>query len=643
MTRSWRLVNGLRFIILTAVLFVSFNSHSVNLDEEGKPLVYLRGSFGSEQWTPQEDYRFEREGDLYTLEINERNPLPAGCHFKIGDSDWDIVDLGAPRKDMWVDKTSDVTFTRRGENFNTNGIIKGKISFTWNQKEALIVSFIVEESIPGLDYYLSGTLPVLYINVYTDSSHSQLESEIISYNLSHKNYFEEAEYWLDLNGCKWMEDEGAKSIGSESDPLPLQIKGRGNWTFIGFSKKPFKIKLDKKQNLLGLSPYGSKHYVLLAHADDNKGYLRNFTGFKLGERIGLPWTPKQQPVEVVINGDYRGLYFLTESIRVEKGRIEISELDDNETDSSLISGGYLVELDNYDEENQIRLYEKSFVDSHFLDRLRITWDTPEIYSRIQERFITDQFNAINEAIGSNSDNTWSYLDMDDVARYYIVEEIISHVEAFHGSTYMFRDRGEGEKWHFSPLWDCGNAFNGNTDKFFYDCDPFGNTWIPSMRANTSFNQKVEDTWLWFMSEKFDGIFEDIDLYSSHIEEGAKSDRKRWVNEPHPDGGQNVADNSDMNNRKNEVKKHIKEKISWLKSRFGNYVGDNFPEPERDKTPAALLPDYAQDALVTLLPNSFDENVEDVEFYTLQGIRINNPEKGGIYIMRKGGKTIKIKL
>lgn len=298
---------------------------------------------------------------------------------------------------------------------------------------------------------ISGTLPVLYINVYTDEAHSAFNNEVISKDLDHKNYFSFAEYWLDLNGCDWMAAEGAKSIGSQEEPLPLEIKARGNWTRRGFAKKPFKLKLGKKQSMLGLTK--SKHFAILAHADDQRGYLKNYVGFNLGQRIGLPWTPSQQPVEVVINGDYRGLYFLTESIRIEEDRVNITELDDNVSDPSLISGGYLVELDNYDEDNQIRLDEKTCVEGYKLDKLRITFDTPEEYSELQKRFVTDQFTAMNDAVGENSDDLWSYLDLDDAARYYLVEEIVSHTESYHGSTYLFRDSGEGEKWHFSPLWD----------------------------------------------------------------------------------------------------------------------------------------------------------------------------------------------
>lgn len=237
------------------------------------------------------------------------------------------------------------------------------------------------------EYYinlgLSGTLPVLHINVIDEDGN--YDNDIIAYDLSHKEYFS-GNYWLDLNGCNYLGN--AKSIGSESEPLPLEIKARGNWTMRGFSKKPFKLKLGKKQELLGLS--NSKHFALLANADDNFGFLRNYTAFNLGKRIGLPWTPSSQPVEVIINGDYRGLYFLTESIRVENGRLNLCELEDEETDTSLISGGYVVELDNYnkDENSQIRIPEKGIHHSK-TNVLRVTFDTPEVYSDIQYRFIYD--------------------------------------------------------------------------------------------------------------------------------------------------------------------------------------------------------------------------------------------------------------
>lgn len=600
--------------------------------------MYLRGEMTG-NWSCQDNYRFVRQGNTYTLHLDNLDGK-----FKISGSEWQC-NYGAPVGGQ-TDVSDAVTFEGEANGANLTAVALTDVTIRFELGKDFVAPNYIFISANGHEApakpelpLLSGTLPVLYINVY-NADHTAFDNEVIDRNLSHKDYFA-GEYWLDLNGCRWLEYLGAVSVGSEDEPLPLEIKARGNYTRTAFAKKPFKLKLGAKQALLGLSK--SKHFALLAHADDNCGYLRNFTGFSLGKRIGLPWTPAQQPVEVVINGDYRGLYFLTESIRIESGRVDITELDDNVTDGTLVSGGYLVELDNYDEDNQIRLDEKSCVSGQSLDRLRVTWDTPEVYSDLQRRFITDQFTAMNDMVGANSDGLWSYLDLDDAVRYYLVEEMLSHVEAYHGSTYLFRDFGEGQKWHFSPLWDCGNAFNGSTTQFFYDCDPFGNTWIPSIRENAAFNEKLRQTWGWFMNSRYPGLIEEIDEYVAHIAEAAKADRRRWADAPRPDSGvsQEVADNSNMTERRNKVVQHLADKIQWLKGQFGDYALMSSDEPERDATPAAELPEYARPELSTVINPAVDAEAP-AEYYNLQGMRVSHPVRGQIYIVIQGERACKIR-
>lgn len=606
-------------------------------DGDGYLEMYLRGDM-TDSWSCRDAYRFSRQGDTYTLHLDRLDG-----EFKISGTDWNfnygaMADgVGAVTGSVAIDGYSN------GANFRAGNLTDVTIHFElgteFKSPNCIYISVGGREpDIPPVSG-LSGTLPVIYINVY-NADRSGYDNEIIDRNLAHKNYFA-GEYWLDTNGCSWLEELGAETVGSAQEPLPLEIKARGNYTRTAFAKKPFKLKLGAKQTLLGLSK--SKHFALLAHADDNFGYLRNFTGFSLGRRIGLPWTPWQQPVEVVINGDYRGLYFLTESIRIEGDRVNITELDDNVSDGALVSGGYLVELDNYDEDNQISLDEKSCVEGQTLDRLRVTWDTPEEYSSLQKRFITEQFTAINDLVGANSDQLWSYLDLDDAVRYYLVEELISHTEAYHGSTYMFRDFGEGQKWHFSPLWDCGNAFNGDIHDFFYNCDPFGNTWIPSMRSNATFNQKLSATWAWFMNNGYNGIIEEIDEYVAHISEAAKADRRRWAGarRPDADGAVDVVDNSDMAARRNSVVNHLNGKIEWLKDCFGDYTQMPSSEPERDNTAAAPLPDYAKPA-VGALGDIVTYKDARPEYYNLQGMRVDSPVHGRIYIVVQGAQAYKIK-
>lgn len=594
-------------------------------DADDMPIFYLRGEMEGSNWEPQEKYRFERNENDYTLSVSGLTG-----EFKISNDDWSL-NFGSEGSKYTVSKSCTVNGIFGGSNFvwGTNGDVV--IKFTYTDKENAEISFTVDNStvtVAGL----SGTLPVLYINVFDENGN--YDNEVISKDLDHKNYFS-GEYWLDLNACDWMAADGAASIGSSEEPLPLEIKARGNYTRTAFSKKPFKLKLGSKQKMLGLTK--SKHFAILAHADDIKGYMRNFTGFSLGERIGLPWTPSQQPVEVVINGDYRGLYFLTESIRVDSDRVDIEELDDEVSDAALISGGYIVELDNYEEENQIRMEEKGQAPG-YKDVLRITYDTPEVYSELQERFVREQFEAMNNAIGDNSDELWAYMDMDDAARYYIVEEIISHIEAYHGSTYLFRDRGEGQKWHFSPLWDCGNAFNGPTDGFFFDNAPYGCTWIASMLMNEKFRAKVKETWKWFMSNEFDGIYDDLATYAGRLEAAAKADFERWDGKPVPSDGQSVCDNRDMESRLRDVKNHLASKINWLKGVYGDFSEGTFAEPERDTTPAAALPAYAVSGVEGV---EATKNTGEIRFFNLQGIELANPEKGGVYIRLQGDKAEKI--
>lgn len=597
------------------------------------PSLYIRGECTG--WGVRNEYKFSRENNVYSIHLDHLDGM-----FKISDADWGIEYGASGEQEIEITEPCYLAGVKKGPNYIAHNLENVDISFVYSSQDPrhTTFSFTINGVAPTRPIDpdpvgMSGTLPVLYINVYDEAGN--LNNEIISKDLAHKNYFT-GEYWLDVNGCEWLEALGAASVGSKEEPLPLEIKARGNWTRKGFSKKPFKLKLGKKQSLLGLSK--SKHFAILAHADDTYGYMRNFTGFNLGRRIGLPWTPWQQPVEVVINGDYRGLYFLTESIRVEPDRVNIQELDDNVTDTSLISGGYLIELDNYDEENQIRMEEKGQAPG-FKDVLRITFDTPELYSDIQRQFITEQFTAMNNAIGANSNDLWKYMDLDDAARYYIVEEIISHTEAYHGSTYMFRDRGENQKWHFSPLWDCGNAFNGSTDNYFSEGAPFGNTWIASMRMNQKFMDKVKETWKWFMSNKYNGIEDELTEYCNHLKAAAQADYNRWHDQPVPDGGQSVVDNRDMDQRLSEVKYKLQAKTNWLRQVFGQHDNGYFAEPERDNTEAAPLPEYITTDISEIL-NAMEEG-KKMELYNLQGMKVEKPEAGNLYIVRLNGKTQKV--
>lgn len=501
--------------------------------------------------------------------------------FKIATEDWSTVDFGASSAEMSIiSGAGEYVLKTRGDNFTAKSLTNVELSFIMSDSNPILTvkcDQIADPIYPDYgersDLEPTGTLPVLYI---------QTDDIMRSRNLRDKDY-RDGTYWLDPKGTDYA------AIGSEEAPLPLTIKARGNYTRTAYSKKPFKLKLEKKQKLCGLS--NSKHFALLAHADDDKGFLRNFVGFSLGKRIGLPWAPGEVAIELVINGDYRGIYFLTESIRIDSKRVDIVELNDEVTDPALCSGGYLVELDNYEDEGQIVMPEAG----NPYGTLRVTPDTPEVYSPVQRRFVTEQFTDMNDLIGNYSSDIWSYLDLDDAARYYIVEETIDHWESYHGSTYLYRDFGDDQKWHFSPLWDCGNAFSTmDCESYFTTRAMFGNTWINQMRHIPGFMDKVKDTWKWFTSSCVSDIYEEIDARTAAIKDAAMRDHQRWINAPVPDpyeaqlSPQRVKTNDDLESDAEYVKAVLRKKINWLKSIWGGEAGE---EPAYDTTPAARLPWY----------------------------------------------------
>lgn len=392
----------------------------------------------------------------------------------------------------------------------------------------------------------SGTLPVLYINTANGAP------------VTSKEYYLAGTYYVDPCGV-----EGVEAAGSAEAPLPLQIRGRGNYTWVGFDKKPYRLKLDSKAPLLGMKK--SRHFALLAHADDNLGFMRNVAGMELSRRMGLAWTPDDEPVEVVLNGDYIGLYYLTEPVRVDKDRVNVVEQADGETDPLKITGGWLVEIDNYDSDPHVQIQEGGGT-----ERIIFTYKTPETLSAEQENYLLSQVTAMDNAIyaaDKNSTEWQNLIDIDELARYYVVQEIMDDCESFHGSCYMHRDMGVDSKWNFGPVWDFGNSFHrGGKSRFIYDRPEFHQTWIGEIAKYPAFQATVREVWAEFAATGSEGFYEKIDAEISRIAAAAKADSERW-----PDYG-----NADMESCRSEMTGLLKGSMAWLGEQWGAIVPEPLP-------------------------------------------------------------------
>lgn len=356
--------------------------------------------------------------------------------------------------------------------------------------------------------YCSGTLPVMYI--VTDSL-----KPVVS-----KDYYLTGTYYLDANGF-----EGVEPIGTAEEPLPLSIKGRGNASW-KLDKKPYKIKLDKKASLMGLPK--SKQFALMAHYEDHKAFLKDESGFELSRRLGMSFTPRQEPIELVLNGDYAGIYFVTQNIKVDNDRVNIVEQADSDTVATNVTGGWLVELDNYADSPQFAMPR----DNTF----RITIHSPEVLSDEQWQYITGLYYTVDSLI-SNPDKgnaLWTkYIDIDTLARFYIINEILENVEAFNGSCWMHKERGEDSKIIFGPVWDFGSAFghpsgSGNGYWLFEDEAPYAhNKWIKDLFQYPAFQREIRRIWTSEYDNIVDGLDNTLQQWATRLIAAGFADHNRW--------------------------------------------------------------------------------------------------------------------
>ncbi|MCR5533351.1 MAG: CotH kinase family protein [Paludibacteraceae bacterium] len=351
------------------------------------------------------------------------------------------------------------------------------------------------------------------------------------------------------------------SLGSAQAPIAGTIKGRGNWTWNGFDKKPYKIKFDVKHKVLGMP--NNRHWCLMAHADDNLGFLRAYAGFRISKALKMRWTPRTRPVELVLNGQYKGLYFLTEHVRIASNRVKIKEQADNESRADSITGGWLVEIDNYQTENNIELDEGN--GQHVMISLR----EPDVLTNPQRTYIVNQMNALNNALyGNSASKLQQLLDLDEAAKFYLVQEIMEDCESYHGSCFLYKDRdtlGVADKWKFGPVWDFGNAYNRHADRWIYDGPIWPQYWIGQLATWPEFQKAVKEQWWIFYHTQKDAVRTKISEMATSITEAAKNDAAVWRNT------NNYCDNSNMSGKLNDFLGNYDWRINWLYSQWGEGI------------------------------------------------------------------------
>jgi len=284
------------------------------------------------------------------------------------------------------------------------------------------------------------------------------------------------------------------------DHLKMSVRGRGNSTWNQKDKKPFKVKLDKKEDIFGFGK--NKHWVLLANAFD-PSLIRNRITYWLSERLGFDFTPQGVPVDLVMSGEqfgtkYLGSYYLAENIRIDDNRLEIGELEEDDTEMPMISGGYLIQ-------NALQVEEGSA--NRFNTTRGEPWatDTPNFEPReggyeneAQKTYIRNHLNTVEDAIFAGGESYRELLDVESAASYWLMNTMAMNLDAYKtSSTYIYKKRDEngvtgkvywGPVWDFDYAWDQGETYEGMSA---------GHTWMKPLftdRAEGGFIEEVRKQW-----------------------------------------------------------------------------------------------------------------------------------------------------
>lgn len=235
------------------------------------------------------------------------------------------------------------------------------------------------------------------------------------------------------------------------------VRGRGNASWDYFPKKPYRLKFKSKQSPLG-APASAKKWTLISNYSD-KSLMRNILAFEASRRIGQAYTPYCHPVDVIVNGEYRGCYQLCDQVEAAEGRVPAKD-------------GYLIEIDAY------AWKEVSAFWSWRGTPVTIKHPDEDDITDAQRQHIESFFNQMETAaLGSDFTDPEKgyrkYLDLESFLRNLLVGDFCGNTDLL-WSVYMYKDATDG-RLYAGPTWDHDLSFdndyrsypvNGNNDFIF---------------------------------------------------------------------------------------------------------------------------------------------------------------------------------
>ena len=487
------------------------------------------------------------------------------------------------------------------------------------QKDPILIQPAVYENafVPfGRDYKVS-------VDFKTDRATSEYKVPVIRINTYDGTMITSKDrYWdasFELDGAGVWDDIRVDS---------MLIKGRGNssWSYSSTAKNPYRLKFATKIKPFGLTK--GKNWVLLANKQTGS-MTTNAIAMKLADMVETRGCNHIIPVELYINGDYRGSYNFTEKVGFANNSIS---LDDE-------SNACMLELDSYYDE------QYKFRDAAYNLPVNIQepdFSDPDTYTNLTPALIQNSFNRFTNSLFGGTDYT-RMVDVEALVRAWFVNDFVRNQECKHPKSWkLYNEDILGDSlWQFGPVWDFdwSYGYDGTGTYFVLAAEEptitsitDGQIGFPFFYHLMNYSTKVKKEYyrLWTQFLRKDGLstlLEWCDDYQEYANPSFLHNATKWSD------GRAYA--TQMANAKN-----------WLTKR-ANYIYQNL-------TPYDLGPDLDEDDGYEepQVPNAIDVTKElrlPVDVYTISGVcikrgvpvaRFADGLMPGIYIV--GGRKVVVR-
>ncbi len=277
--------------------------------------------------------------------------------------------------------------------------------------------------------------------------------------------------------------------------------------------------------LLGLPR--ENDWILSADYID-KSLCRNALAYELARSLGR-WAPRTRHVEVVLNGEYQGIYILVEKIKPDDDRLDIARMDSSDISGENVTGGYIWDVQQADG-----------TDIDFGERRVLKYPKPDQVQPEQLAYIKaydDEFRRVmtRSYYDDPVRGYHSYIDVPSFIDEAIIQEITKNSDAYGWSGFFHKDRNG--LMNAGPVWDFDQSMGNSTHKDGWVIDkwvigePDGSHppfWF-KLWNTPNFKRRLSNAWFDYRGDRLstERIHAIIDSVATYLNEAHVRNFKRW--------------------------------------------------------------------------------------------------------------------